>query len=106
MDDVKVEEYLKHYGILGMKWGKRKGSSQPVQTSNRRMSKKELQAKVNRLKLEQEYAKLTATPKQKSRVESLVKTAGTVAALSTSALTIYNNMDKITKLAKAARAAT
>lgn len=106
MDDVKVEEYLKHYGILGMKWGKRKGSSQPVQTSNRRMSKKELQAKVNRLKLEQEYAKLTATPAQKSKVDDLVKTAGRIADLSKSAYTTYDNINKLTKALKAARAVT
>lgn len=118
----RVDEYLMHYGVLGMKWGRRKARSsnssnqapKKSRKSNkeqeapkkRRMSNKELQARIKRLKMEKEYAQLTASPPKTSRVEQLVKGAGTVAALTTSAATIYKNMDKIAKIYKVAKKAS
>ena len=105
----RVDEYLMHYGVLGMKWGKRKArtsNSSEQAPKNRRMSNKELQARIKRLKLEKEFAQLTASPPKTSRVEKLVKGAGTIAALSTSAVTIYKNMDKIAKIYKVAKKAS
>ena len=120
----RVDEYLMHYGVLGMKWGKRKArfsktSDQTLEQTleqaldqalgqapkKRRMSNKELQARIKRLKLEKEFAQLTASPPKTSRVEKLVKGAGTIAALSGSAVTIYKNMDKIAKIYKVAKRA-
>lgn len=112
----RVDEYLMHYGVLGMKWGRRKARASKISEQTleqtleqapkkRRMSNKELQARIKRLKLEKEFAQLTASPPKTSRVEKLVKGAGTVAALSTSAVTIYKNMDKIAKLYKVAKRA-
>ena len=68
-----MSNQLRHYGVMGMKWGRRKkrvavdngrpnNINRPPQQSApkkpRRMSKKELQARVNRLRLEQELARL------------------------------------------------
>lgn len=105
----RVDEYLMHYGVLGMKWGKRKAkasNSSEQAPKKRRMSNKELQARIKRLKMEKEYAQLIASPPKTSRVEKLVKGAGTVAALTASAATIYKNMEKISKVYKVAKRAS
>lgn len=101
-----MENYLRHWGIKGMKWGVRRyqnkdGSLTPagrkryndddVHDDYKRahdsknvkyMSDKELRERNNRLQMEQQYASMT---KQKSRGEKVVKaivaTAGTIAAL-------------------------
>lgn len=104
----RVDEYLMHYGVLGMKWGKRKAkasNSSEQAPQKRRMSNKELQARIKRLKMEKEYAQLIASPPKTSRVEKLIKGAGTVAALTASAATIYKNMEKISKVYKLAKKA-
>ena len=104
----RVDEYLMHYGVLGMKWGKRKAkasNSSEQAPKKRRMSNKELQARIKRLKMEKEYAQLIASPPKTSRVEKLVKGAGTVAALTASAATIYKNMEKMSKIYKMAKKA-
>lgn len=105
----RVDEYLMHYGVLGMKWGKRKARASKTSEQapkKRRMSNKELQARIKRLKLEKEFAQLTASPPKTSRVEKLVKGAGTVAALTASAATIYKNMEKMSKIYKVAKKAS
>ena len=112
------DDFLQHYGVLGMKWGHRKARSKvssnkkPKSTKNtttskpkpkptqKRLSDAELRAAVNRLRLEREYAELTYKASSRAKVESAVRTIGTVATLTTSALTIYNNLNKISKIAK------
>ena len=111
------DDFLKHYGVLGMKWGKRKARS-TVSSNNkskstaitkpkpkskptqRRLSDAELRAVVNRMRLEREYADLTYRASSRSKVESVVRTIGTVAALTTSAVKIYENLNKLSKVAK------
>ena len=115
------DDFLQHYGVLGMKWGKRKARSnvssnkKPKNTKNtttsklkpkpkpeppqRRLSDAELRAAVNRMRLEREYADLTYRASSRAKVESVVRTIGTVATLTTSAMTIYNNLNKISKIA-------
>ena len=105
----RVDEYLMHYGVLGMKWGKRKAkasNSSEQAPKKRRISNKELQARIKRLKMEKEYAQLIASPPKTSRVEKLIKGAGTVAALTASAATIYKNMEKMAKVYKMAKKAS
>ena len=115
------DDFLKHYGVLGMKWGKRKARStvssnnkskstaitKPKQTpkpkskpTQRRLSDAELRAVVNRMRLEREYADLTYRASSRSKVERVVRTIGTVAALTTSAVKIYENLNKLSKIAK------
>ena len=115
------DDFLQHYGVLGMKWGKRKARStvssnkkpkstaitKPKQTpkpkskpTKRRLTDAELRAVVNRMRLEREYADLQYRASSRSKVESVVKTIGTVAALTTSAIKIYENLNKISKIAK------
>ena len=52
------------------------------------------------MRLEREYADLQYRASSRSKVESVVKTIGTVAALTTSAIKIYENLNKISKIAK------
>ena len=113
------DDFLKHYGVLGMKWGKRKARStvssnnkskstaitKPKQTpkpkpTQRELSDEELRAVINRMRLEREYADLTYRASSRSKVESVVRTIGTVAALTTSAVKIYNNLNTLSKIAK------
>lgn len=97
----KFDNSLTHYGVMGMKWGKRKGSTANTSTApRRRMSNKELQSRVKRLKLEAEFNKLNPKPESKSKLESLAKTAGTIATITTAGVTIYKNMDEIMKMYK------
>ena len=88
--DMSEEEFLAHYGVLGMKWGKRKGSSSESSKSGGKgssgnesddhktkkylqkkrpseMSTAELKKVNDRLQTEKTYAMLTAKQKSKSR---------------------------------------
>ena len=112
------DDFLQHYGVLGMKWGHRKARSnassnkKPKSTKNtttskpkpkptqRELSDEELRAVINRMRLEREYADLTYRASSRAKVEKVVKTIGTVAALTTSAIKIYENLNKISKIAK------
>lgn len=74
--DEKVEEFLAHVGILGMKWGVRKADRSGGTSTNAGSAKKKLKAnqiellsdetlksRIARIKMEQEYATLTAPKK-------------------------------------------
>ena len=109
---------LKHYGVLGMKWGVRKADSvrkpkkassssgqrkpnkkkptpktnsgrQPKSSNtfknkpgNRRLTDKELNARISRIRMEQDYARLTAAPKSRGKefFRELMVTSGQRAA--------------------------
>lgn len=115
------DDFLQHYGVLGMKWGHRKARStsssnkKPKSTKNtttskpkpkpkptqRQLSDEELRAVINRMRLEREYADLKYRSSSRAKVENVVKIVGTAALLTTSVVKIYNNMNTICKVVKA-----
>ena len=113
------DDFLQHYGVLGMKWGHRKSRSnvssnkKPKSTKNttaskpkpkptqRELSDEELRAVINRMRLEREYADLQYRASSRAKVENVVKTVGTAALLTTSVVKIYNNLNTICKVVRA-----
>lgn len=81
-----------HWGIKGMKWGRRKNEGKTVEThddyakahskkSVQSMSDAELRSRNNRLQMERQYSDLTKkTNIGKKIVTGLIATAGTLAA--------------------------
>ena len=77
-----------------------KGDSDKAQA--RRMSNKELRSRVNRLRLEKEFATLSKETRPGTKpvqIDKAVKALGTVAAVTGSALTIYKNVNKAMEIA-------
>ena len=115
---------LEHHGVLGMKWGVRrtpaqlgrgKSSSSKKTTSDdshedykkahsgksvRSMSDAELRSKLNRLQMERQYSQLSKSDvnRGKKYLDTVIKAGTTVATVTSTALTIYNNIDKIRKI--------
>lgn len=73
------DNFLSHYGVKGMKWGRRKAKEAPsedyVRTKNLRkkslnsLSNDELRKLNERLQLERSYRDLTSSPTALSRVK-------------------------------------
>lgn len=115
---------LEHHGVLGMKWGVRrtpaqlgrgKSSSSKKTTSDdshedykkahsgksvKSMSDAELRSKLNRLQMERQYSQLSKSDvnRGKKYLDTVIKAGTTVATVTSTALTIYNNIDKIRKI--------
>lgn len=118
-----IMDDLTHYGVVGMKWGKRKAANQAGSESKRKrkrkpkklskadamakdlqdakkMNQRELQEKVNKLRLEHEYVRLNSTKYNdtRSKVDNVVSTMNKISVATGTALVIYKNMDKIIKI--------
>lgn len=86
---IKVaDDELAHIGVKGMRWGVRKGDrssgghsskpSHPKKPDVKAMSDEELKARIARIKMEKEFAKLTAPELSPGRkfVTDVIRTAG------------------------------
>ena len=124
MNEEHREQYLMHYGVLGMRWGiRRKRTGSKVSRSSekkvketsvveknqngqtkRRMSNKELQARVKRLRLEAEYARLVreTTPVTVSRIDKAIQAANTISKMSKTAVDLYENLNRAYDVAQKA----
>lgn len=85
VDDIHNKEVVKHVGVRGMRWGVRKSRSAIYaakasrkekkalsgKANVKKMSDQEIRSVINRIKMEQEYIKLTTKPSLKSKGASL-----------------------------------
>lgn len=98
MTTMTADEFLAHHGVKGMKWGKRKGSTSSVATSDdhdsaralskksaKELSNKELKTLNSRLQLEKSYKELSTKPHVLSKGKKLAAAALGTAGMAVSA---------------------
>ena len=123
MNDEYREQYLMHYGVLGMKWGiRRKRDEQTSKQKNKTKNdikqpktnaktkkvyskgrkqdfdEDEFVKELQQLRMKVEYDRLVSTLDTNNstmqKIEKITKNVTTVATLTGSALMIYNNLNK------------
>lgn len=105
------QESIYHYGIRGMHWGVRRGGGSSKIKSGRKsktqkqkdvksMSDEELRKAVNRMQMERQYQTLSESEvsRGKKYAKKVLAVGTTVAAVTSTALTIYNNAGKISRI--------
>ena len=110
--EIMNNNQLKHYGVLGMKWGVRRKSKQSVETSSssksrsvRDLSDAELRQIINRHQMEKQYAQITAKEKSAGAkfVSDVLTNAAKQTATSYTAKYMAKGMDAL--IAQAAKQA-
>lgn len=79
---------------------KAKKAAAKKKPSVKEMSDEELRKVVNRLQMERQYSQLSESnvSKGKEYIQKVIKTGTTIAAVTTTGLTLYNNAEKIKKI--------
>lgn len=88
LTEVDVDDFIKHYGVLGMRWGVRKGqngsSGEGAHPKAKDLSDAELQKRLKRLQAEDNYERLVAKANEKNnkgaKVKKIIESAGTEVA--------------------------
>ena len=125
MNEEHRDQYLMHYGVLGMKWGirrKRKSSevsrssgkkvketsvvekNQNGEQTKRRMSNDELAERVKRLRLEAEYARLVkeTTPGTVSKIDKVINNVSRISKMTRTAVDLYKTLNAVYNIASKA----
>lgn len=103
-DDLRKHGYIKEAEAVQRVADKNRSKSKTANAgpnnSVKSMSDAELRARLNRLQMEQQYSTLSRKDVKtgKDYVNTVIKAGTTVATVTTTALTIYNNYNKIKKI--------
>lgn len=109
-DNEEFDEYtLAHYGVKGMRWGRRKGNTDNGSSAGRKskrkaaeeaeilsqkklkkMSNKQLRERINRIQMEQQYSKLITQPETKPKIKQGKEKVDEVLSYWNTASNVYN----------------
>ena len=86
------EEFMEHYGVKGMHWGIRNDKEDLSSLSDA-----DLRARVNRIKLEQEYSKISNTSSVNKGLNFTKNHLGTFASITSSSVAVLAGTIKIAR---------
>ena len=104
---MEMDEYLAHYGVKGMRWGKRKGNPsedhKKVAAIRKKkvseMSNAELREALNRMKMQNEYNQNSKQLRDagRSKTKNALKTIGKVAVKSIAVAGVFGGAKVLAK---------